>query len=1414
MDEASLMTHEGHAAPSLGASHHIILDGVGLLIAGLVSRSDITSAIPRISVAAAQRRHTDFSERDTFGTSSWHHGKGELVLDDPDSFFDSEDVVTWIPNQLTLRPAISTADADIDGTIVDVQEFAGNYYFLVNGTAAAGNDLLVWDNTNTQFDTLTLTGTDIDVSSGTMGNMVVYTDAGSATNYLYIAQGELDNAIRADSAGAGTGIGQPARLFAVFDNFLWRADNINELYYSEDPSLGAGATWTGPVRVGNASYPIRGMFAGYRGALWVGKDDGLYAVQVNADGTAYVATQIIDLSHNKSSYNGRAMLEYGNHLYVSIHNTLLRYDGSTIQYMGPDRGAHPTERLFSVQTEFGQPIQPTDVLPSTYQTGVTGGITGLAHDNNFLYASVDNEDETNSYIYLWGGTGWHTVYKTADATTRIHSVFLTSRSTTTGVLQRPVLWFSEDEGVYYMPLPKLSHNPLDDVGLSYVSEGHVITSWFDGGLNDVYKNFFDVVIEANNLIDHVGGNTGTSKSPATTADDAGVGTIVWADTGNIVSDNGSFATAAEGTSHYLEATNFSNGIPTGATVRGIKAEISRLQTTTTENDTGSPSTTDTETYGGLEWSSTSNMAASDNAYATNTTTTAGITDYLIANGLGLAVPAAATIVGCTVAIERKRSGGTAAIGKRETSSVNNLSANSQAITINKPTGTIAGDLMIASITSTKYGSGAPASAIEAPTGWTLINTEVNPWNSLNVAWVYSKRAGVSEPTSYTWLFQQTGFGPGGEPDTTSSNRVAQGNITSYYGSAGSVTATIENEGDHTDTIQHTNMATGAVQTMRIFIAVTNEPGTFTVPTSYSSQINNPVSSTTGSNTLLVAHRSVTSAAGTGTITATFTPSNPVSYGWLVFGLVLTSNGGSQDEIIQLVGNPETEGIGNNKSAGATWATVEGTTTFGSSSDTWGYTLTPTVVNSDTFGVRIAAYINSAETISIDQIVITVYYTNADVVDSVVRLLKGGVLVGDNKASASTWPGVETVATYGASNDLWGTTWTPAEVNAADFGIALSVVVTEGSAQVDHISITVYYTFEGNSISVEFQVDNYNEWYSVGDTVQGPISTHYLPNNDELEPGIVARRIRFRLTLNRNVSSTTTTPILVSWGTRFVVRPEARYGWNMTVKAYDNMYDLARRQTNGEDEKDDLREFMYSIRNKYTPVHLEESTMPPTLTNLLLNPSFEIDTDDDGLPDNTNVWSAATVSRTAQFKTNGVLSTKVVVDNSTVDGISWINLSVTEGDMVAAAVDIYVASGDSVSLRIYDSSDEVLAEDEIESSPPSRFVRASVFFEAPATDTYTMAVLRTTPTQATTFYVDAAEFITDDPSTLMRENKEYIDGDQLRCRWNGDPHNSTSTRQHGYFVYVTGMTESQRFIEDRKNDITMNSEFNLQIREAL
>jgi len=79
------------------------------------------------------------------------------------------------------------------------------------------------------------------------------------------------------------------------------------------------------------------------------------------------------------------------------------------------------------------------------------------------------------------------------------------------------------------------------------------------------------------------------------------------------------------------------------------------------------------------------------------------------------------------------------------------------------------------------------------------------------------------------------------------------------------------------------------------------------------------------------------------------------------------------------------------------------------------------------------------------------------IDAACRLVKAGVPVGNDRSAGGNWPTTDAFQSYGGAADLWGTTWTPAEISAVGFGAALSCsAVLALTAGVDSVRITVYY----------------------------------------------------------------------------------------------------------------------------------------------------------------------------------------------------------------------------------------------------------------------------------------------------------------------------------------------------------------------
>lgn len=111
-----------------------------------------------------------------------------------------------------------------------------------------------------------------------------------------------------------------------------------------------------------------------------------------------------------------------------------------------------------------------------------------------------------------------------------------------------------------------------------------------------------------------------------------------------------------------------------------------------------------------------------------------------------------------------------------------------------------------------------------------------------------------------------------------------------------------------------------------------------------------------------------------------------------------------------------------------------------------------------------------------------------VIDQEVKIVKGGAIGATNKAALTTnWPATEAEATYGATDDLWGETWTPADINAATFGAAIAAKITTAwgvvageleliplTARVDTITITVYHSSSTTETLVYVGDDVYSD----------------------------------------------------------------------------------------------------------------------------------------------------------------------------------------------------------------------------------------------------------------------------------------------------------------------------------------------------
>ncbi len=130
-----------------------------------------------------------------------------------------------------------------------------------------------------------------------------------------------------------------------------------------------------------------------------------------------------------------------------------------------------------------------------------------------------------------------------------------------------------------------------------------------------------------------------------------------------------------------------------------------------------------------------------------------------------------------------------------------------------------------------------------------------------------------------------------------------------------------------------------------------------------------------------------------------------------------------------------------------------------------------------------------------------------------RLHKGGVPTGEQKIDTTEWPTSDTYFTYGGQNDLWNISWTPADVNASDFGVFIVVYSysTAATFQIDHIRMTVYYTDPNVMRLARVQDSTGSRFLNLDYDAQGRLSTVSDP---------LGRTVQYSYDANGDLSSVT------------------------------------------------------------------------------------------------------------------------------------------------------------------------------------------------------------------------------------------------------------------------------------------------------
>jgi hypothetical protein len=120
--------------------------------------------------------------------------------------------------------------------------------------------------------------------------------------------------------------------------------------------------------------------------------------------------------------------------------------------------------------------------------------------------------------------------------------------------------------------------------------------------------------------------------------------------------------------------------------------------------------------------------------------------------------------------------------------------------------------------------------------------------------------------------------------------------------------------------------------------------------------------------------------------------------------------------------------------------------------------------------------------TINSITITINRYNdqvaTSVTDSEVKLIRAGTVESTNKATGTQYPAALAVATYGG--DLWGASWTAADINDSGFGVAFCAAIQDyspgdlfgGLARYDYVAYSIDYTDYVAPVSVTHIDEHY------------------------------------------------------------------------------------------------------------------------------------------------------------------------------------------------------------------------------------------------------------------------------------------------------------------------------------------------------
>jgi len=432
-----------------------------------------------------------------FVQNNWRGGMGQKNrFHIMDMFAEGQNIDTREPHQVILGPEITTAGSIAD-TIVFSDFFEGREYF------ASTRYVYKFPATGSTWVAVLDVGAEETIEC--IGHYDGYIYVGCTTGkYYYSDTGELaawdqctlNNAVMHEVCVAPS--------FSATKDILVLATRPNIVRTAIAP-LNGEAGWTDPpYYIGDEYSDITSVFV-LNGTLFIGKEDGLYALPV--DGRPVL---VISYKEQKDSTNFAHHTNWQEVFYGSGAGDILELIGGSSTMFSSDY------------------MGPLERSPELATIGSIKGITSddkniyavfLVGTNYIIYAGRERRDDEYGLRWEW------TPY-----------IFLgTNACGCIKVMQRseesPLLWFAYGTNMAYAVLAKAPHYPLGDVLYRFCTEGYLITTFFDAGYDTWQKVFYQLWSIAENLttgitIDvHYWKDTDADWTPLTTITENGVQSV-------------------------------------------------------------------------------------------------------------------------------------------------------------------------------------------------------------------------------------------------------------------------------------------------------------------------------------------------------------------------------------------------------------------------------------------------------------------------------------------------------------------------------------------------------------------------------------------------------------------------------------------------------------------------------------------------------------------------------------------------------------------------------------------------------------------------------------------------------------------------------------------------------------------------